>query len=145
MGVSRAQGYKLIKRAWRQIHDDIEGPDLDRQEMLAWCVQTLLEIRPKRNETQELWWRPSASSIGCAVWVLINVGTASTDAPTELLHSLYAEFASSPVRSAGGFRSGGNARPAFLWAVSRNGNYALRAVIFHAAFVISRTKTLLMG
>ena len=42
-GVSRAQGYKLIKRAWRQIHDDIEGPDLDRQEMLAWCVQTLLE------------------------------------------------------------------------------------------------------
>ena len=42
-GVSRAQGYKLIKRAWRQVHDDIEGPDLDRQEMLAWCVQTLLE------------------------------------------------------------------------------------------------------
>ena len=42
-GVSRAQGYKLIKRAWRQVHDDIEGTDLDRQEMLAWCVQTLLE------------------------------------------------------------------------------------------------------
>ena len=42
-GVSRSQGYKLIKRAWRQVHDDIEGPDLDRQEMLAWCVQTLLK------------------------------------------------------------------------------------------------------
>ena len=42
-GVSRSQGYRLLKRAWRQIHDDIEGPDLDRQEMLAWCVQTLLE------------------------------------------------------------------------------------------------------
>ena len=42
-GVSRAQGSKLIKRAWRQVHDDIEGTDLDRQEMLAWCVQTLLE------------------------------------------------------------------------------------------------------
>ena len=42
-GVSRSQGYRLINRAWRQIHDDIEGPDLDRQEMLAWCVQTLLE------------------------------------------------------------------------------------------------------
>ena len=41
--VSRSQGYRLLKRAWRQIHDDIEGPDLDRQEMLAWCVQTLLE------------------------------------------------------------------------------------------------------
>ena len=42
-GVSRSQGYRLLKRAWRQIHDDIEGPDLDRQEMLAWCVHTLLE------------------------------------------------------------------------------------------------------
>ena len=41
-GVSRSQGYRLIKRAWRQIHDDIEGPDLDWQEMLAWCVQTLI-------------------------------------------------------------------------------------------------------
>ena len=42
-GVSRSQGYRLIKRAWRQIHDDIEGPDLDRQEMLAWYFHTLLE------------------------------------------------------------------------------------------------------
>ena len=42
-GVSRSQGYRLLKRAWRQVHDDIEGPDLDRQEMLAWCVQTLIE------------------------------------------------------------------------------------------------------
>ena len=43
MGVSRFQGYLLLKKAWQQIHEDIEGPDLDRQEMLAWCVQTLLE------------------------------------------------------------------------------------------------------
>ena len=42
-GVSRTQGYRLLKKAWQQIHEDIEGPDLDRQEMLAWCVQTLLE------------------------------------------------------------------------------------------------------
>ena len=42
-GVSRAQGYRLLKKAWQQIHEDIEGPDLDRQEMLAWCVHTLLE------------------------------------------------------------------------------------------------------
>lgn len=41
-GVSRAQGYRLIKRAWRQIHQDIEGPDLDRQEMLAWSIQNLM-------------------------------------------------------------------------------------------------------
>ena len=42
-GVSRFQVYRLLKKAWQQIHEDIEGPDLDRQEMLAWCVQTLLE------------------------------------------------------------------------------------------------------
>lgn len=42
-GVSRAQGYKLVKRAWVQIKDDVGQIDLDRQEMLAWCVQTLLE------------------------------------------------------------------------------------------------------
>ena len=51
--VSKSKGYRLIKRAWRQIHNDIEGPDLDRQEMLAWCVQTLLETavqaKTKRN------------------------------------------------------------------------------------------------
>ena len=42
-GVSRFQGYRLLNKAWQQFHEDIEGPDLDRQEMLAWCVQTLLE------------------------------------------------------------------------------------------------------
>tara|TARA_B100000035_G_scaffold134972_1_gene114946 strand:- start:233 stop:598 length:366 start_codon:yes stop_codon:yes gene_type:complete len=42
-GVSRFQGYRLLKKARQQIHEDIEGPDLDRREMLAWCVQTLLE------------------------------------------------------------------------------------------------------
>ena len=57
-GVSRSQGYRLLKRAWRQVHDDIEGPDLDRQEMLAWCVQTLLETagqaKARRNLTQKI-------------------------------------------------------------------------------------------
>ena len=41
-GVSRSQGYRLLKRAWRQIHDDVEGSDLERKEMLAWAVQTLM-------------------------------------------------------------------------------------------------------
>ena len=41
-GVSRSQDYWLLKRAWRQIHDDIEGPDPDRKEVLTWCVQTFL-------------------------------------------------------------------------------------------------------
>ena len=42
-GVSRAQGYKLVKRAWAQIKDDIDETGIDRQELLAWCVHTLLE------------------------------------------------------------------------------------------------------
>mgnify|MGYP000435551111 CR=1 FL=1 len=80
-GVSRAQGYKLIKRAWRQIHDDIEGPDLDRQEMLAWCVQTLIETagQAKAQRNQERWWLLSASLIRCEGWGSTHQpGTEST-------------------------------------------------------------------
>ena len=33
MGGVPVWGYRLLKRAWRQIHDDIEGPDLDRQDV----------------------------------------------------------------------------------------------------------------
>ena len=88
-GVSRSQGYRLLKRAWSQVHDDIEGPDLYRQMMLAWCVHTLLETagqaKAQRNPGSVV--SASASSIGCAGWVLIlNVSTASTGAPAEFLH-----------------------------------------------------------
>ena len=41
-GISRAQGYKLLKRAWRQIHDDVEETGINRAEMLAWAIQTLM-------------------------------------------------------------------------------------------------------
>ena len=41
-GLSRSQSYRLIKRAWCQIHDDFEGADIERKEMLAWAVQTLI-------------------------------------------------------------------------------------------------------
>ena len=41
-GVSRAQGYKLLKRAWAQIKDDIDESGLDRQELLSWSIQTLM-------------------------------------------------------------------------------------------------------
>ena len=34
-GVSRAQGYKLVKRAWAQIKDDIDESGIDRQELLS--------------------------------------------------------------------------------------------------------------
>ena len=41
-GVSRAQGYKLVKRAWAQIKDDIDESGIDRQELLSWAIQTLI-------------------------------------------------------------------------------------------------------
>ena len=41
-GVSRAQGYKLIKRAWQQIKLDIDESGIDRQELLSWSIQTLM-------------------------------------------------------------------------------------------------------
>ena len=41
-GISRAQGYKLLKRAWAQIKADVDKTGIDRQEMLAWSIQTLM-------------------------------------------------------------------------------------------------------
>ena len=41
-GVYRAQGYKLVKRAWAQIKDDINKSGIDRQELLSWSIQTLM-------------------------------------------------------------------------------------------------------
>ena len=41
-GLSRAQGYKLIKRAWQQIKLDIDESGIDRQELLSWSIQMLM-------------------------------------------------------------------------------------------------------
>ena len=41
-GVSRSQGYKLLKRAWQQINNDIDESGIDRQELLSWSIQTLM-------------------------------------------------------------------------------------------------------
>ena len=41
-GVSRAQGYRLLKKAWVQIKDDIEESGIDRQELLSWSIQMLM-------------------------------------------------------------------------------------------------------
>ena len=41
-GISRAQGYKLLKRAWSQIKDDVDETGIDRLELLAWSIQTLM-------------------------------------------------------------------------------------------------------
>ena len=41
-GVSRAQGYRLLKKAWTQIKDDIDESGIDRQELLSWSIQMLM-------------------------------------------------------------------------------------------------------
>ena len=52
-GVSRAQGYRLLKKAWAQIKDDIDESGIDRQELLAWSIQTLMsaagQAMPQKN------------------------------------------------------------------------------------------------
>ena len=41
-GVSRSQGYRLLKKAWSQIKDDIDKSGIDRKELLSWSIQTLM-------------------------------------------------------------------------------------------------------
>ena len=41
-GVSRAQGYKLVKRAWQQIKLDIDETGNEWQELLSWAIQSLI-------------------------------------------------------------------------------------------------------
>ena len=43
-GISRAQGYKLLKRAWIQIKDDVDEKEIDRLELLALSIQTLMSV-----------------------------------------------------------------------------------------------------
>ncbi|QNG29741.1 hypothetical protein [Synechococcus sp. LTW-R] len=40
-GVSRAQAYRLLKRAWHQIAEDIDRVGIDRREMLSWAIHQL--------------------------------------------------------------------------------------------------------
>ena len=41
-GGSRAKGYRLLKKTWQQIKDDIDESGIDRQELLSWAIQTLM-------------------------------------------------------------------------------------------------------
>ena len=40
-GVSRAQAYRLLKRAWHKIAEDIDRVGIDRREMLSWAIHQL--------------------------------------------------------------------------------------------------------
>ena len=109
-GVSRSQGYRLIKRAWRQIHDDIECPDLKRQEMLAWYDLILLEkagqSKAQRNPGAVVAAYASLDWM-CGLGIFLNVAAASTGALTEFLHNLHLGFTSHLDRLSGRFGLGG--------------------------------------
>ena len=52
LGTSRAQSYRLLKKAWVQIHDDVEATGIERPER-AWAVQSLMaaagQAKAQRN------------------------------------------------------------------------------------------------
>jgi hypothetical protein len=52
LGHSRAQGYKLLKRAWTQIKDDVDETGIDRLELLAWSIQTLMAAAGQAMQQQ---------------------------------------------------------------------------------------------
>ena len=56
-GVSRAQGYRLLKRAWTQIKADVDETGIDRQELLAWSIQSWsgCELRASVGLDDWLW------------------------------------------------------------------------------------------
>ena len=41
-GISRARGYELMQSAWSQIKDDVDETGIDRLELLAWTIKTLI-------------------------------------------------------------------------------------------------------
>ena len=41
-GISRTQGYRLLKKVLVQIKDDIDESCIDRQERLSWSIQILM-------------------------------------------------------------------------------------------------------
>ena len=54
-GLSRAQGYRLLKKAWVQIHDDVEETGIERSEMLAWAVQSLMAAAGQAYHPSDSW------------------------------------------------------------------------------------------
>ena len=54
---SSARGYELLKRAWTQIKADVDETGIDRQELLAWSIQSWsgCELRASVGLDDWLW------------------------------------------------------------------------------------------
>ena len=53
-GISRARGHELLKRAWTQIKADVDETGIDRQELLAWSIQTLMAAAGQPNNKRRI-------------------------------------------------------------------------------------------
>ena len=41
-GLSRRQSYRLLKRAWAEVREDVHATGVDRQEMICWTIHQLM-------------------------------------------------------------------------------------------------------
>ena len=41
-GLSRRQSYRLLKRAWAEVREDVHATGVDRQEMVCWMIHQLM-------------------------------------------------------------------------------------------------------
>jgi hypothetical protein len=41
-GLSRRQSYRLLKRAWSEVREDVHASGVDRQEMVCWTIHQLM-------------------------------------------------------------------------------------------------------
>lgn len=41
-GLSRRHSYRLLKRAWSEVREDVNATGVDRQEMLCWTIHQLM-------------------------------------------------------------------------------------------------------
>ena len=41
-GLSRRQSYRLLKRVWSEVREDVHASGVDRQEMVCWTIHQLM-------------------------------------------------------------------------------------------------------
>ena len=46
-GLSRRQSYRLLKRAWTEVREDVNATGVDRQEMLCWTCLLYTSPSPR--------------------------------------------------------------------------------------------------
>ena len=50
-GLSRRQSYRLLKRAWAEVREDVHSSGVDRQEMVCWTIHQLMTAAGEASNT----------------------------------------------------------------------------------------------